>query len=169
MLKTLVSDLEKELKTKGESLLQFSVGVRVTRYSCVLFAVNENSVLEAEVRTLQRKLIKRDGQILKQERELHKLRVGLCHCDPQISYPHENILNPKNIFLISERPAAGQQRAAWGEEWAGGRSQRGRAGGAQQEAGSLRPEWAGSAECEDRQTSQGFPLQDPHQGGHTGQ
>ena len=75
LLKTLVSDLEKELKTKGESLLQFSVGERVTRYSCVLFAVNENSVLEAEVRSLQRKLIKRDGQILKQERELHKLRV----------------------------------------------------------------------------------------------
>merc|ERR550532_420637 len=55
LLKTLVSDLEKELKTK----------------------VNENSVLEAEVRSLQRKLIKRDGQILKQERELHKLRSVL--------------------------------------------------------------------------------------------
>ena len=39
--------------------------------------VNENSVLEAEVRTLQRKLIKRDGQILKQERELHKLKVDV--------------------------------------------------------------------------------------------
>ena len=63
----------------SESLFLFSVRdesqSRVTRYSCVLFAVNENSVLEAEVRTLQRKLIKRDGQILKQERELHKLRV----------------------------------------------------------------------------------------------
>lgn len=55
LLKTLVSDLEKELKTK----------------------VNENSLLEAEVRSLQRKLIKRDGQILKQERELHKLRSVL--------------------------------------------------------------------------------------------
>lgn len=39
-------------------------------------SVNENSLLEAEVRSLQRKLIKRDGQILKQERELHKLRVS---------------------------------------------------------------------------------------------
>ena len=38
-------------------------------------SVNENSLLEAEVRSLQRKLLKRDGQILKQERELHKLRV----------------------------------------------------------------------------------------------
>ena len=38
--------------------------------------MNENSLLEAEVRSLQRKLMKRDGQILKQERELHKLRVS---------------------------------------------------------------------------------------------
>ena len=38
--------------------------------------MNENSLLEAEVRSLQRKLMKRDGQILKQGRELHKLRVS---------------------------------------------------------------------------------------------
>ena len=41
----------------------------------ICYLVNENSLLEAEVRSLQRKLIKRDGQILKQERELHKLKV----------------------------------------------------------------------------------------------
>ena len=68
LLKTLVSDLEKELKTKGLKPGQSTFLIN-------MFPVNENSVLEAEVRTLQRKLIKRDGQILKQERELHKLKV----------------------------------------------------------------------------------------------
>ena len=68
LLKTLVSDLEKELKTKGLNPGQ-------STFLKNMFPVNENSVLEAEVRTLQRKLIKRDGQILKQERELHKLKV----------------------------------------------------------------------------------------------
>ena len=68
LLKTLVSDLEKELKTKGLKPGQ-------STFLTNMFPVNENSVLEAEVRTLQRKLIKRDGQILKQERELHKLKV----------------------------------------------------------------------------------------------
>ena len=33
------------------------------------------TVLEAEVRALQRKLARRDNEILRQERELHKLRV----------------------------------------------------------------------------------------------
>ena len=70
LLKTLVSDLEKELKTKGLKLWQ-------STFLTNMFPVNENSVLEAEVRTLQRKLIKRDGQILKQERELHKLKVDV--------------------------------------------------------------------------------------------
>ena len=69
LLKTLVSDLEKELKTKGLNPGQQST------FLSNMFPVNENSVLEAEVRTLQRKPIKRDGQILKQERELHKLKV----------------------------------------------------------------------------------------------
>ena len=142
LLKTLVSDLEKELKTKGESLLQFSVGERVTRYSCVLFAVNENSVLEAEVRTLQRKLIKRDGQILKQERELHKLRVGLTRAWGEKGAGEE-------LCCVSERPAAGQQCPARGEEWRRGRTQRGRPGGAQQEAGSVGPERAGGPEYQD--------------------
>jgi hypothetical protein len=32
-------------------------------------------VLEAELRSLQRRLARRDNEILKQERELHKLRV----------------------------------------------------------------------------------------------
>ena len=76
LLKTLVSDLEKELKTKGK----WSAVESNTIFLSIL-PVNENSVLEAEVRSLQRKLIKRDGQILKQERELHKLRVMLCSCE----------------------------------------------------------------------------------------
>ena len=73
LLKTLVSDLEKELKTKGD-YIDFSNGFIFVNIwnNC---SVNENSLLEAEVRSLQRKLLKRDGQILKQERELHKLRV----------------------------------------------------------------------------------------------
>ncbi len=33
-------------------------------------------MLEAEVRSLQRRMLRRDNEILKQERELHKLRVS---------------------------------------------------------------------------------------------
>ena len=33
-------------------------------------------MLEAEIRSLQRRLVRRDNEILKQERELHKLRVS---------------------------------------------------------------------------------------------
>ena len=40
-----------------------------------LFLENKNSMLEAEIRSLQRRLVRRDNDILKQERELHKLRV----------------------------------------------------------------------------------------------
>jgi len=53
--KTLVSNLENELKSKE----------------------NKNSMLEAEIRSLQRRLVRRDNEILKQERELHKLRSVL--------------------------------------------------------------------------------------------
>ncbi len=35
------------------------------------------SFLEAEIRTLQRKLQMKDAEIAKQERELHKLRVSI--------------------------------------------------------------------------------------------
>ena len=54
VLRTLVTDLESELREKAA----------------------ENACFEAEIRTLQRKLAKRDAEILRQERELHKLRVG---------------------------------------------------------------------------------------------
>ena len=36
---------------------------------------SENACYEAEIRALQRKLVKKDAEILRQERELHKLRV----------------------------------------------------------------------------------------------
>ena len=42
----------------------------------LLLPENKNSMLEAEIRSLQRRLVRRDNEILKQERELHKLRVG---------------------------------------------------------------------------------------------
>ena len=55
VLKTLISDLESEVKEK----------------------TSENACYEAEIRALQRKLVKKDAEILRQERELHKLRVGV--------------------------------------------------------------------------------------------
>ena len=53
VLKTLITDLESELKEK----------------------TSENACYEAEIRALQRRLVKKDAEILRQERELHKLRV----------------------------------------------------------------------------------------------
>ena len=53
VLKTLISDLESEVKER----------------------TSENACFEAEIRALQRRLVKKDAEILRQERELHKLRV----------------------------------------------------------------------------------------------
>ena len=50
---------------------------KVTIFKLCFISVSENSVLEAEVRSLQRQLAKRDNEILKQDRELHKLRSVL--------------------------------------------------------------------------------------------
>lgn len=52
-LKTLVTDLQLEVKEKSEEMASY----------------------EAEIRSLQRKLAKKDAEIIRQERELHKLRV----------------------------------------------------------------------------------------------
>jgi len=71
LLKTLVLDLENELKTKA----------------------NENTILEAEVRTLQRKLARRDNEILKQERELHKLRSVLQQASSLMARGDDHLLN----------------------------------------------------------------------------
>ena len=59
------------------SVLYVNVFIHVFLYAYFIQIIlaNENSVLEAEVRTLQRKLQRRDHEIMKQERELHKLRV----------------------------------------------------------------------------------------------
>ena len=69
--KTLVSNLENELKSKGENNFSYFV----PRHLIIYFSENKNSMLEAEIRSLQRRLVRRDNEILKQERELHKLRV----------------------------------------------------------------------------------------------
>jgi len=70
ILKTLISDMETELKEK----------------------CGENSMLEAEVRTLQRKLARRDNEILKQERELHKLRSVLQQASSMMSKEEDHLL-----------------------------------------------------------------------------
>ena len=41
----------------------------------MLFVASENSILEAEIRTLQRKLMRRDSEIRRRGIEVHKLRV----------------------------------------------------------------------------------------------
>ena len=72
--RTLVSNLENELKSKGEKYRKMVV----KKLNCILyFSENKNSMLEAEIRSLQRRLVRRDNEILKQERELHKLRVSV--------------------------------------------------------------------------------------------
>jgi len=71
LLKTLLKDLEVELKTKA----------------------NDNAVLEAEVRTLQRRLQRRDTDLLKQERELHKLRSVLQQASQMMTRGEDHLLN----------------------------------------------------------------------------
>ena len=44
--------------------------------SSICIAASLVSGQETEIRTLQRKLARRDNEILRQERELHKLRVS---------------------------------------------------------------------------------------------
>jgi len=70
-LKTLTSNLENELKAKE----------------------NKNSMLEAEIRSLQRRLVRRDNDILKQERELHKLRSVLQQASSLMSAGDDHILS----------------------------------------------------------------------------
>merc|ERR1719471_2301500 len=69
--KTLVSNLENELKSKE----------------------NKNSMLEAEIRSLQRRLVRRDNEILKQERELHKLRSVLQQASSLMSQGEDHLLS----------------------------------------------------------------------------
>merc|ERR1719346_866009 len=70
-LKSLTSNLENELKAKE----------------------NKNSMLEAEIRSLQRRLVRRDNDILKQERELHKLRSVLQQASSLMSNGEDHLLS----------------------------------------------------------------------------
>jgi cGMP-dependent protein kinase len=70
-LKGLVSNLENELKTKE----------------------SKNSMLEAEVRSLQRRMLRRDNEILKQERELHKLRSVLQQASTLMAAGEDHLLS----------------------------------------------------------------------------
>lgn len=70
-LKAVVGNLENELKTKE----------------------SKNSMLEAEVRSLQRRMVRRDNEILKQERELHKLRSVLQQANSLMSAGEDHLLS----------------------------------------------------------------------------
>merc|ERR1719225_1468023 len=50
-------------------------------------------MLEAEIRSLQRRLVRRDNDILKQERELHKLRSVLQQASSLMSAGDDHILS----------------------------------------------------------------------------
>ena len=45
------------------------------RFEILFIAANLVTLQETEIRTLQRKLARRDNEIIRQQRELHKLRV----------------------------------------------------------------------------------------------
>jgi len=70
VLKTLITDLESELKEK----------------------TSENACYEAEIRALQRRLVKKDAEILRQERELHKLRSVLQQASSVMSASDDHLL-----------------------------------------------------------------------------
>jgi len=54
---------------------------------------NKNSMLEAEVRSLQRRMVRRDNEIVKQERELHKLRSVLQQANSLMSNGEDSLLS----------------------------------------------------------------------------
>lgn len=83
-LKALTGTLENELKAKE----------------------NKNSMLEAEIRSLQRRLVRRDNDILKQERELHKLRSVLQQATSLMSGGEDHILS------AVQETAPGSQQAS---------------------------------------------------------
>merc|ERR1719431_1988887 len=65
-----------------------------------------NSMLEAEIRSLQRRLVRRDNDILKQERELHKLRSVLQQATSLMSGGEDSILS------AVQETAPGSQQAS---------------------------------------------------------
>ena len=77
-LQALVTKLENELKVKGKvyyALLSLHLLANQVESSIIPTAVLVSSQ-ETEIRSLQRKLARRDNEILRQGREIHKLRVG---------------------------------------------------------------------------------------------
>ena len=72
----------KSLKNNSFSKLLFSFSRNICLFYqykhklTYLFSENKNSMLEAEIWSLQRRLVRRDNDILKQKREPHKLRVA---------------------------------------------------------------------------------------------
>ena len=77
-LQALVTKLENELKVKGKvyyALLSLHLLANQVERSIIASAVLVSSQ-ETEIRSLQRKLARRDNEILRQGREIHKLRVG---------------------------------------------------------------------------------------------
>ena len=82
-LRNLVNRLEKDLNCKGINMEIRVKSIYICTY--LIYISNQTSNIcisaslvsgqETEIRTLQRKLARRDNEILRQERELHKLRV----------------------------------------------------------------------------------------------
>ncbi|XP_023345657.1 uncharacterized protein LOC111714727, partial [Eurytemora carolleeae] len=70
-LKEMVALLEGELKTRE----------------------SKTSMLETEVKSLQRRLVRRDNEIIKQERELHKLRSVLQQASSLMSKGEDPLLS----------------------------------------------------------------------------
>jgi len=68
-------------------------GVNATLENELKSKENKNSMLEAEVRSLQRRLVRRDNEILKQERELHKLRSVLQQATSLMSQGDDHLLS----------------------------------------------------------------------------
>ena len=100
-LQALVTKLENELKVKGKvyyALLSLHLLANQVERSIIASAVLVSSQ-ETEIRSLQRKLARRDNEILRQGREIHKLRVGHVMV---ASYCHDHM-----VILCSERAAAG--------------------------------------------------------------
>ena len=90
-LQNLVTKLENELKLKGKvyyALLTSNSWIANQVESSIIPAAVLVSSQETEIRGLQRKLARRDNEILRQGREIHKLRVGhsIAWCHGMVSW-----------------------------------------------------------------------------------
>ena len=97
-LQALVTKLENELKVKGKvyyALLSLHLLANQVESSIIASAVLVSSQ-ETEIRSLQRKLARRDNEILRQGREIHKLRVGHVMV---ASYCHDHMVSSAQSVL----------------------------------------------------------------------